>query len=331
MIRIGKAYMVRRHGKSRLCADISIGVKRRTLWFAVDSIQEKYLCKDRADAFVMSLLPIAMRERHEIICEDFMSERLQYQLNEYLIPALINKEDLGVVRIHASIAKGKYSNKGAIGTFFSGDANSLYTIMNHGRGCEYPLTHIVVFNVGAFGKFRGLNKFKNECSQAEKFAKEQNLKIICVDTNIYKVLHENLTEVCSFRKIACIFALQGLFSIFLLPAQYDAANFKLDLLDAARYELLTANCASTQSILLYCDGSEVSHFEKIKVLTEWEPSWRWFHPCINKSIVRYNCGHCVSCVRDLTILYKLKRLECYQDVFKIKKIVRSFDKDTQWN
>ncbi len=287
MIKIGKVYIVRRLGHSRLCADISIGRKSSTIWFSVDSMQENHLCRDRADAFVLALLPVAMREKHGIVCEDFMSEQLQYQLNEYLIPALINGDDLESVQIHAPIAKEKYSNNGAVGSIFSGDADSLYTIMNHGRDCEYPLTHIAVFNVDSFGKIRDLDKFKNKCSHAEKFAKEQNLKVVCVDTNIDKVLHENLAEVCSFRKIACIFALQGLFSIFLLPAQYDAANFKLDLLDAARYELLTANCASTQSILLYCDGSEVSHFEKIKALTEWEPSWRWFHPYIEKLVDSY--------------------------------------------
>ncbi|MCI9127771.1 MAG: hypothetical protein HFG28_11415 [Eubacterium sp.] len=320
MIKIGKIYIMRRQGVSRLCADISIGRKRSTLWFAVDRAHEPFLCGNRADAFVMALLPTAIRGRHEIICENFMSERLQYQLNEYLIPALIsNRADLKFVQIHAPMVKEKYTNCGAIGTVFSGDAESLYTVMKHGRKCEYPLTHIAVFNIEATSGIRDWYKLKNNCYQAEKLAKEQNLKFICVDTNIYKVFHENMAEVCSFRKIACIFALQGLFSIFLLPAQYDAANFKLDSLNAARYELLTANCASTESLLLYCDGGEANHYEKLKALTEWETSWHWLHSCINKSTGSYNCGHCISCTRDLTIFYKLKRLECYQDVFKIKK------------
>ncbi|MDY2726928.1 MAG: hypothetical protein SOV36_08940, partial [Anaerostipes faecalis] len=88
MLRIGKSYIVRKNEVSRLCADIIINGYSETLWFSVNSLQEEYLSLGRADPFLMLVLPLAMRGGHEIICEDYLSERLYYQLSNYLIPTL---------------------------------------------------------------------------------------------------------------------------------------------------------------------------------------------------------------------------------------------------
>ena len=75
MLTIGKSYIVRVDGMSRLCADLTIGNRRTTLWFGVDSAHEDWLALGRADAFVMALLPTAMRDGHEIVCGDHIKYR----------------------------------------------------------------------------------------------------------------------------------------------------------------------------------------------------------------------------------------------------------------
>ena len=61
MIKIRALYRQTKNGQARVCADISLNGKVTTLWFGVEEAQAEYLCADRSDAFVMALLPAAMR------------------------------------------------------------------------------------------------------------------------------------------------------------------------------------------------------------------------------------------------------------------------------
>lgn len=88
MLQIGNLYLQHTDGQARLCADITLNGRGTTLWFGVNEAQAEYLCPQRSDAFVMALLPTAMRGGYSITCETPMSERLHYQLENYLIPTL---------------------------------------------------------------------------------------------------------------------------------------------------------------------------------------------------------------------------------------------------
>lgn len=282
MLKIGKSYIVRTDGISRLCADIAIDGHKQTLWFGLDSAQEDCLVAGRADPFVMAVLPAAMRGGHEIMCEDAISERLHYQLCEYLIPALSLAGDMYCkIHITAPLTAEPYPNRSGFGTSFSDDVDSLYTVSRHGPGSECPLTHIAVFNTGSFTDSERREKFTGICQAAARFADERGLETVFVDTNLYESLQENFSEVVSFRSIACALALQGLFSVWLLPAA-DAGKFAVDIHACASFDLLTADCAATESLTIYPDGAEAKHTKKLTALAEWEPSRRWLRPDLLK-------------------------------------------------
>ena len=320
MLIIGKSYLERTGGTSRLCADLTIGERRTTLWFGVDGTQEAYLALGRADAFVMALLPGAMRGGHEIVCQDPMSERLHHQLVNALIPTLAFAGELyRPIKITAPLTAEKLTNRGAVGTGFSGGVDSLYTIMSHGADSELPLTHIAVFNNGHIWE---KDVFQTLCRYARRFAEEQGLTMTAVDSNIHDALGERFLDVQSFRNIACALALGRLFSVYLLSSAYDAAHFKLNFRDTPYFDLLTARCVSTEALAFYHSGEEVTRAEKLAALSEWEPSWRWLHPCFRNGIDRPNCGHCKKCVRDMTTLYALGRLERYQRVWDVKNYIQ---------
>ena len=325
MMRIGKTYVERKDDKSYLCADIVISGHRATLWFAIERSQEDYLCIGHADPFVMALLPSAMRGNHEIICEDNVSERLYYQLNAHLIPALSFAGKIyHPIKIKAPLTGGTYWNAGAVGTGFSGGVDSLYTIMRHSEGSEYPLTHIAVFNAGVFEGKDYKKTFLQSCGRAEQFAREQELKTVFLDTNLQEVLPERFLDVYSFRNLSCSLALQGLFSIYLFSSGHDAANFIFDLRNSATFDLLTINCASTETINFYLSGVEAKRWEKLRLLTDWVPSWKWLHPCFHSIVGDTNCGRCPKCIWDMTTLYALGKLDRYQRVFDIKEYQKYF-------
>ena len=326
MLTIGKSYIAPEDGKARLCAEVSIGNRAATLWYAVDCAQESCLAVGRADPFVMVLLPGAMRGGHEVVCVDPMSERLHDQLVNGLVPTLVSAGELyRSIKITAPLTAEGLPNQGAVGTGFSGGADCLYTIMRHGKDSEFPLTHIAVFNNGHMrdGYIWGKNVFQITCQYAQRFAEEQGLIMTAVDSNIETILGERFLDVYSFRNYACALALGRLFSVYLLSSGHDAANFELDLRNTATFDLLNARYASTESLSFYHAGEEVTRVGKLKALADWEPSWRWLHPCISQPVDELNCGHCRKCVRDMTVFYALGCLDRYKAIYDIDDYLRN--------
>lgn len=320
MLKIGKTYLTQENGSTRLCADLTISSRRTTLWFGVNNIHSCFLTSERADAFVMALLPYAMRSRHEIVCEDPISARLHYQLTSALIPALSSAgERYHSIGITGPLAEERIPNQGAVGTGFSGGVDSLYTIMRHTADSELPLTHIAVFTTGNIEDREVLSRLYH---QAKIFGMEQNLEAIFVETNFHDVLPEFYSSVYTFRNLACVLALQRLFNVYLLSSGPELSKMKLDVMRCSRYDLLTINCASTESLSFYLSGMETNRVGKLAALTHWKPSRQWIHSCTSIVGENHNCGRCKKCIRDMTVLYALGQLEQYQAVYDIDDYLR---------
>lgn len=321
MLHIGKGYLSCAGGMTRLCADVTIGDRRTTMWFGVDSDQEEYLTLGRADPFVMALLPSAMRGGHGIVCEDLMSERLHYQLCRHLLPALaFAGGPYRAISITAPLTAVPYRNQGAVGTGFSGGVDCLYTIMNHGPDSDLPLTHLAMFDTGGLLPEHGPEKRARFYNQAKRFAEERGLKTVSVCTNLEETLSnaEVRAKVYSFRDLARTLSLQGLFSVYLRSSGFDISNFAFNFQNPTYFEPLLVPCASTESTAFYLSGLPLKRYDKLKSLLDWEPSWRWLHSCQQGAPGEVNCGHCKKCVRDMAALYALDRLERYRAVYDVE-------------
>ena len=266
MLKIGKTYLQRIDNQVRLCADISLNGRDATLWFGVDAAHEEYLCLKRSDAFVIAMLSSAMRGGHSIHCETPMSERLHYQLENYLIPSMsAADEHYHPIKINAPLTQERVSDKGGVGTGFFGEVDSLYTIMTHGQKSQYPLTHLAVFNVGAFNG----QEYQKARADAAVVAKELGLGLICLDSNAAEVLSEDFPAVSSFLNLAAALALQGLFSVYLLSSSRAFGDFCIDLYNSGAYDLLIVHCIQTETMATYCSGGEVTRYQKLESLAEW--------------------------------------------------------------
>lgn len=325
MLQIGQTYVQYADGQARLCADITLNGRGTTLWFGVEEGQADYLCPQRSDAFVMALLPTAMRGGYPVTCETPMSERLHYQLENYLIPTLCAAGDLyHPVSIQAPLTSEPIKNKRGVGTGFSGGVDSLYTIMTHGKDSTYPVTHLALFNVGVFEGPAYRESFRKSCRNAQPFADEMGLELVGLDSNISQVLPERFLDVYSFRNLTGALVLQGLFSQYLLSSGYDFGQFCFDLRNNSTFDLLMVNCAQTESLVVYSSGGQVKRYQKLAALSDWEPARRWLHPCFTGGIGRKNCGHCKKCARDMTTLYALGTLDRFEAVFDIPAYKKEF-------
>lgn len=316
MLKIGETYLHRTDGQVRLCADISLNGKSTTLWFGVDEGNENYLCVERSDAFVMALLATAMRGGYEITCQTPMSERLHYQLTNYLLPTLCDASNVyHPVKIHAPLTAERIPTLGAVGTDFSGGVDCFYTILTHGKDNPMPLTHVAVFNTGLFEGPAYREAFKRTCGNARRFSEESGLSLVCVDSNIAEVLPERYLDVVTYRLCTFALALQPLFSVYLISSSYDASVFYVDPHACYSYDPLLIHCAQTESMAMYNSSCQVKRLEKTKALADFPMAYRWLHPCVYGHVGERNCGHCKECIREESILYAMGKLECFEPVF----------------
>lgn len=323
MLSIGQIYLQKSEEQVRMCADLSLNGRGMTLWFGVDPSQQRYLCDTRSDAFVMALLPTAMRGGYDIVCHTPISSRLKYQLEYYLIPALTAKGDwYHPIKIQAPMEDKPVPNAGGVGLGFSGGVDCSYSLMTHGADSAYPVTHLAVFNLGVFEGETAGSSFRNACKNTGVFAREQGLELVGLDSNINDVLPERYLDVYSFRNLSGALALQGLFSVYLLSSGHDSAGFALDVHNAARFDLLTVHCAQTESMKVYLSGSQIKRCDKLVALADWEPAQKWLHPCFHTGIGKKNCGRCHKCAWDLIVLYALGKLDCFRQVFDVETFRR---------
>ena len=317
-IRIGKTYIQQKDAQSRPCALIRIGGKESVLWFGVSKEQESALSIGRSDPFVVALLPAAMRQRADIICEDPMSARLHHQLFYDLMPALARSGDLfHAVGIHAPVTSVPYPSQNAVATGFSGGVDSLYSIYRHGPGSEFPLTYLTVYNSGAFEGEKYRLGFERACRMCDRFAGQYGYSTVYVDSNVYELLPENYIEVCTWRLIACTLAIQGLVSVYLLASGYSISDFCFNEYHSASYDPLSISCACTETVQFYEAGVQTRRGDKIRELSEWPVSYDWLHPCIFGKAGQKNCGKCRKCMRSLAVLYGLGKLDEYRQVFDV--------------
>jgi hypothetical protein len=323
MITVGKTRRERTGGWVRLTADVGFGGRRAGLWFGVPNDQEKYLTANRADPFVAVLLPFAMRFGEDISAEDPVSERLHFQLRNDFIPSLSGAGGYyKPVSVLAPLTSERAESGNAVVTGFSGGVDSMYTVFRHGKDCEYPLTHLAVFNSGVYEGNNYREEFLSRCGQAAEFALGLGLGSVFVDSNIYEVLPERYLDVATLRLAGFALAIQGLCSVFLISSGYPFERFSIDVHHAVCFDPLTVNCFATESLSFYLSGAETGRIQKIEALSEWEPSYEWLSPCIRGAAGKMNCGHCKKCVRDLAVLYALGSLDRYRRVFDTGDFMR---------
>lgn len=336
MITIGKLYTETVEDQVRLCARVSIHDRSTILWFGVAQEYARYFTQ-RADPFLLAMLGTAMRRGMNIRCESPVSQRLLYQLQNSYIPSLVSVGRAKPLTIHAAYASGAEETAGARVTGFTGGVDSLYTIMRHTSGTvppDFRLTHLTVLNVGAFKGADYRKNYHRACAYARRFAAEQGLELVCIDTNFNEALRtsQSVNGLHSFagelpyRIFGAAHALSGLFSEYYLSSEVPFRQFTLHKQepeeDISYFDLFSALACSTDTLTCHCTGGEASRVEKLVALSDWEPSCRWLHACFT---AEGNCGVCRKCVMAQIVFYCLGKLDRYGNIYDIEKFRKNKD------
>jgi len=320
---IGKPEIHKTSGKARLCCRIAWETGFYDMWYEVDGCFNEYLCAERADAFLLAVLPYAMKEAIDVKVDAPLSEQLYYQLTTIYIPALAkNTRTYHRIRLECdSLDNTVLDSPNAIGTGFSGGVDSFYTVCTHMQSTakRHNLTHLAFFNVGASGDAGGEEArrlFMKRQSPARAFAEANGFVFITVDSNISEFLQYEHLHTHTIRSLSAVLALQKLFSVYYYSSSSTLREFALERGDEAAgyFDLMSAHCLSNENTRIYITGPNETRVEKCAAIAAYPPSRRYLNVCLSEE---KNCSQCEKCLRTMLSLYAVGKLELYGAVFDV--------------
>ena len=314
------------------------------LWYCVDTTYADKLCPEVSDAFVLVMLLPAIQTKQNIVVKSDVSEKLYHNLRTVVLSSLTwayYKQFGSVIDIHVEGKLVSYNfHPSAIATGCSLGVDSFSTIKRYflDNDCEpgYRLTHLTFFNVGAVGSTNSdsvRQSYIKDIERITNFAKECNLPIVKVDSNIcdfYPIFDFNATH--TFRNMSVVLALQKLFKRYLYASAFPNRYIRIDKEDLAHYESILLPHISTESTELISADSELSRTEKLKYISTDIYAQNLLYVCrkdqarndgeldflnADDDEMYVNCGHCDKCLRTILALDIIGKLDCFKHRFDL--------------
>ena len=330
MIIIDKPYIKEIDNKCRMSANIIIDEKSVEIWFEVDKAYGKYLTYERSDAYVIGILSYAMRNGHDIKCEQPMSADLFYQIDTYLIDAVYkSSKSLHRTKIITDVCNEKLETANAVGTGISCGIDSFHAVSSHTRlkAEDFNITHLAFNNVGSHGEGeRAVNLFNARRSLAKKFAEEYKYEFVESNSNIHDVIYQNHFLTHAYTSSFAIYCLRKLYSTYYYASSKTFAEFDLhnnEFRSTGNYELLLFSIFSISGLKIYSEGANSTRLEKTIAVSKYKPSYNYLNVCTQTA---ENCNKCEKCIRTLVTLDAINALDNYKSVFDIDY----YRKHRQW-
>ncbi len=328
MIIIEKPYIKELKNKTRLICNIIDDGINKEVFLEVDKEYGRYLCYERCDAFLIVLFFYAMRENKNIVCKSLVSEDLYYQINEFLIPVFSKKSHGKLNEINIKCETGKnINNIGAVGTGITCGVDSFYTIFNNIENeiKSKKLTHLTIMSLADSYKKNGeYEKITKEIyDRVHKVSNLLKLPIIKINSNMRELFP--IPPMHTLIRMFGVYSLQKLFGTYYFSSGYPIWTFNLEdcsLIDSARYDLLLCKELTTKNLFIYSDGSQKDRLEKLNFISQYDIAKKNLHVCTNES---YNCGKCSKCIRTITALDSIRKLDEFSESFDTKYYYENID------
>lgn len=331
-IHIGIPYIEEKsNGKARLCANISINGEIQVIYFEVDNSWKKYLVIENSDAFILAVLEKAMKNSLDISFEQPVSEEMYYGLVTYTIPVYAkNFEMFHKINLIGDITLKNPETEGKTGTGFSAGVDSFYTVLKHMGNKKLPsynITHLLlaVNGAAATGISEEIDIEWLEASRKkfQVYADKMGLEFICIGGNI-DLLYKNDTCLGGDTIITAsfVYALQKLFGTYYWASAYPADIFCFDASDGGFCEDVSVPYVSTRRLKFYHSGSEINRIGKVKYIAD--------NPVVQEGLTvcgkedAFNCGCCFKCLRTMSELYAIKKLDLFKDAFPVENYNKHF-------
>lgn len=300
-----------------------------TAFFEVEKCWGEYLVSELSDAFVLALLELAMEKGCDIYYQAPMSEDLKYQLETYLIPAYAKYlEPFNHIKLIGLTSDAQIETAGVVGAGFSGGVDSFYSVLKHINSPYQSkrVTHLLLALNGA--ALMGISEemdqkwFIEEKMRLQKAATELGLEFIAVNSNVSLVngYKEHLLGGDSIPTLAFVHALRKLFGAYYWASGYEASVFHFETVDGTYMDMFALPMLSVKGLRFYLSGSEANRVEKVAYIADNNVAQNYLTVCAHPD----SCGICSKCLRTMTELYSLGKLDLFDKVFDVEEYKRKF-------
>lgn len=303
--------------------------KKEILYYEAEQEYKQYFCDDRIDGIVVMILYRAMRGNHNIHSDIPISEKLYFQLTEYLIPELSKRSNgkFHNISLICSTISTPYQTPRKAATGISCGVDSLFTVHRHTKesiASNFKVDQLLIINTDSVKTVHDYSKrFEINAERAKLFGQKVGLPVLSINTNFRDYVESDNVRYTS--ECACVMAGAALLFSKLIGTYYFASSYKMDkfllspLADCGYHDIFSLPMFSTENTNIYSDIG-ASRFEKTKTITEYEPSYSFLNVCWDSSADIYtNCSVCGKCVRTMTALDVMGKLDLYKNVFDLKK------------
>lgn len=328
ILHIYKPYIEDRNGKTRLNAKILWQGKEQILWLEVEKEWGKYFVDELSDPFILAVLKKAMKYNANIEYEQPMSEDLKYSLQTYLIPVYSqNLKIFNQIQLIGDITDKTIPTEGHVATGFSAGVDSFYTVLKHLNTPykKHNLTHLLLAVNGAantgYSEKADKEWFEGCYNRFKPLAEEMGLKLIAVNSNVDLFYAGDMTlggDVIVTSSF--IHALRKLYSTYYWASADPANILKFDSFDAGGMEPLSTKYVSVNGLQYYHSGSETNRIGKVNFIGDFPIVQKGLTVCGNI----HNCGRCNKCLRTMSELYAVGKLEKFKESFPVDDYIKNF-------
>lgn len=320
MITIKRPRLHDSEGKTRLSAEIEFGDKEQTIWYETATEFGKYFCTERADAFLVAVLPYAMFNGEDITSEIPVSSQLLHAVRQYQIPFMTRvSKNYKEIRLYAESDATPLESAGHVGTGVSCGVDSLSTLIQHSvreENPKYKIDTLALFNAGHYGndEAKSSERFLKYVNNGRSFCQEFGYQFLQVDSNVGHIIEMDFTSAVSFLITSVVLSLQKYFSIYYFASTYSIFPFHPIFEDAETYDLITTQCVSTENLTFFSGCTLLTRVEKTKIISEYPDYFMHVYPCVNGD-PPHNCGYCEKCRYTIMALDVMDKLDLAEKVF----------------
>ena len=295
------------------------------LRFEVDIKYSSFLCTERSDSFVVSMLWYAIITEEDIEFEAEMSKLLYEGLTQKLIPAIC-KDEYRKIKLIGPITSKKIDNFGAIGLGMTCGADSFYSLLTHDvshlayyeSGHIFNLNGVVNNNISVVDYYKKAYEIADEkATNAKEVAIQNNKEFVYVKSNLDEDFYRGgIIYRSMYCNLACTLALQKLFKTYISSSSGNSKDVEVGLLiPTQNYENLICDSCKTET-MSYDSSDFERRLDKIKYISNSSITNKYLDVCYN--FTGHNCGKCYGCIKTMVELDILGKLDDYSQVFDLK-------------
>ena len=153
---------------------------------------------------------------------------------------------------------------------------------------SYKITHLTLFNAGAFGskeKEGARKSFFNEIERSKKFADKLGLPFVWVDSNIRSFFPEfSFDWSHTYLNMSVVLSMQKLWRKYLYASGYSVDHLEFDIDDSAKYEPYLIPMLSTENTELISANMNMRRSDKVDFISDDKMVQENLYVCLKEQI-----------------------------------------------